>query len=112
MEEVEAIPVEAEITALVSEPDLVEVEPIGLSESYYLAVELITGYSGVELTGSATLREHLANVKNSVADSVYNVFERLSLLYEKWLYGPPEVPQDEAAKSLYKQIKEFLTFED
>jgi len=51
-----------------------------------LVVQRLTGYV---IRSSETVREYLGRVRGALDGGVYGLFEELSLVYDRWLYGRP-----------------------
>ena len=83
-----------------------------MKDFYLRAVKLISQITGKSMFSSQTIREYLGAVGDSLGRSVYRVFERLSLLYERWLYGVPVKPNLKLIRRLLSKFKDVLALED
>ena len=59
----------------------------GFEGLYLRALGVIALISEVVIRPSNTIREYLALISGKVNAGIFSVFERLSLLYERWVYG-------------------------
>lgn len=59
----------------------------GFEGLYLRALGAIALLSEVVIRPSNTIREYLALISGKVSAGIFSVFERLSLLYERWVYG-------------------------
>lgn len=79
-----------------------------LKDFYWRAVKLISWITGRSLLPSQTIREYLEGVRDGLGKLRYSVFESLSRLYERWLYGAPVKPDLDAARNLLQRLREML----
>jgi hypothetical protein len=79
-----------------------------LRDFYWWAVKLISWVTGKSLLPSQTVREYLAGVRDGLGKLGYSVFESLTSLYERWLYGVPVKPDLDAARNLLQRLREML----
>jgi len=63
------------------------VELVGVQAQYWKAVAVVSKFAKVAMWPSFTIREYLGLVREKLMET-YASFERLSLLYERWLYSP------------------------
>jgi hypothetical protein len=85
------------------------VEPLltGLAGIYQVAVKIIAHVTGLLLSGSDTLREYLLKVKPRLGKSAYKVFERISKIYEHWLYsGTESKPPLKTTEKMVETLRE------
>ena len=66
----------------------------GLVGLYWRAVGLVSKYTGVHMESGNTIREYLKQIRVKVGP-VYGFFERISLIFEKFLYGPRILAEEE-----------------
>ena len=92
----------------VVDPAPMEVEPIatGFSGIYNGVLRFIRIITGLGMSPSETIREYVARVGLSLSRRVLGVFEELSLMYERWLYGHPIKVDLESIKVLASSITE------
>jgi hypothetical protein len=70
-----------------------EVESVpkaGMAGIFTRALNFVSRVSNITISPSNTIREYLVLVKGRLGSRVFKVFERLSLLYERWIYGHPQ----------------------
>jgi len=80
-------------------------EPVeGFVSLYARALLVVKRITGLDMRASETIREYLHRVKKTLSGGVYSVFEELSLLYERWLYGKPFELSLEWFRSLVNRI--------
>jgi len=60
---------------------------VSVQAQYWKAVTVVSKWTGVAMDPSLTIREYLELVREKLMGA-YASFERLSLLYERWLYSP------------------------
>lgn len=83
----------------------------GLAGLYWKAVGVVSGYTGLVMRLSYTVREYLEVVVERLGKA-YGPFRRLSLMYERWLYGPHGAGGKESlAERWLKKIVRSLGFE-
>ena len=73
---------------------------------YDSAVNIISRIVGQFPDSSITIREYLGNVKSKLSVRMYSVFERLSLFYERIIYGGKKQQDDGEGVSLLDKLKE------
>jgi hypothetical protein len=83
-------------------PDLT-VEPRNFYES---AVSLVSRIVGQFPDSSITIREYLGDVKSKLSVRMYSVFERLSLYYERLVYGEKKGVDTGEGVTLLDKLKE------
>ena len=98
--------IEPEILSVEKPVEPVIVEPSSFSWLYHSVLRFIESLSGVVAKPSDTIREYLRRITNSLSDGVRQVFDELSLLYERWLYDRPFDVDVERVKVLVQQVKE------
>ena len=72
---------------------------------YELAVNVIAGIVGLVPESSVTIREYLEKVKSKLSVRMYSIFERLSLFYERLVYGGKKTDVSEG-ESLLEMMKD------
>lgn len=83
----------------------------GLAGLYWKAVGVVSGYTGLVMRLSYTIREYLEVVVERLGKA-YGPFRHLSLMYERWLYGPHGAGGKESlAERWLKKIVRSLGFE-
>jgi len=92
--------------------DLRAVNPSDLEGLYKGAVFAVAQTINVSPRPSDTIREYLRRVEDKLNRSIFRLIRRLSLTYERWLYGPPNKPRVAVAKGLCIKIMGMLGFED
>lgn len=70
--------------------EVVSVPKGGMVGVFTRALDFVSRVSNINISPSNTIREYLFLVKGRLGFGVYRVFERLSLLYERWIYGHPQ----------------------
>jgi len=84
---------------------------VGVQAQYWKAVVVISKFTGVAMEPSFTIREYLGFVREKLVVT-YASFERLSLLYERWLYSPLRVGGEESlAERCFRELIEGLGLE-
>jgi hypothetical protein len=89
-------------------PGIAIEEPKGVRGTFIWLVSAIAAKLGLVLGKSQTIREWLKDVGSKLDKPVLGLVERLSLVYERWLYDAPVKPNDSVARGLYGMLKEFL----
>ena len=73
------------------------------------AVKLIVSLTKLPLLPTDTLREYLRKVKPYVDRVAYSVFERVTKIYEHWLYsGSKEKPPIRTTENMIKRLRDNL----
>jgi len=68
---------------------------VGVQAQYWKAVAVVSKFAGIAMEPSFTIREYLRLVREKLG-LAYASFERLSLLYERWLYSPLRVSEEKS----------------
>jgi hypothetical protein len=97
---VDGAPVREVVEAVEPEPPRVD-DASSLYRGALLVVRRITGYG---ILSSETVREYLGRVRGALEERVYAVFEEVSLVYDRWLYGRPFELSLEWFRSLVERL--------
>lgn len=77
---------------------------MGVQAQYWKAVAVVSKFTGVAMQPSFTIREYLGLVREKLVVA-YASFERLSLLYERWLYSPlRERGEESLAERCFREL--------
>jgi hypothetical protein len=79
---------------------------LGLRELYNGVLGVISGITGYTIGSAQTIREYLSQIKGLLNSSLYELFHRISMIYERWLYGPSQRYSKKTVNSLFKDISE------
>lgn len=79
----------------------------GVQAWYWKAVAAVSKFTGVAMQPNLTIREYLGLVKGRLME-YYAPFERLSLLYERWLYSPIRTIEERLAERYFRELVEGL----
>jgi len=84
---------------------------MGVQAHYWKAVAMVSKFTGVAMELSFTIREYIGLVKEKLGEA-FASFERLSLLYERWLYSPLLMGGEESlAERCLRELIEGLGLE-
>lgn len=87
--------------------EVVSIPKGGMVGLYTRALDFVSRVTRIDISPSNTIREYLELVKERLGSGVYKVFERLSLLYERWIYGRPQAkPPLEPSERLLDEMAE------
>lgn len=90
-----------------------DVEHIGIVGIYLSSLRLIRRYTKSLIRPEHTIREYLTHVQDKLESRIYRLFEQLSILYEKWLYGRREDKKSvESAEKMLEEIEDNLEYEN
>jgi len=75
---------------------------------YSKSVMLVSDYTGLSMAPIQTIREYLSVVTGSLEAVHFELFDALSMMYERWLYGIPLEPKLGEARGLLEGLEELL----
>lgn len=78
----------------------------GLSQQYNVVTVIMSRITGFTIRPAQTIREYLIQISGKVNRALYEHFRRLSLIYEKWLYGRSRRYSKKTVTNLFKNFTE------
>jgi len=82
-------------------------EPSGLTALYFDALNLMSALTNLSIRRSDTLRDYLRKVRPFIGRLSYTIFERVTKIYEHWLYsGNKDKPPLRTTEKMIKRLRD------